>query len=227
MFYSGVTLNSNKGFDPRWEEIFKEHQWGKYPCEEVIRVTAKNFFKQERAKIKILDLGCGGGATTWFLSREGFDCYAIDGSQSAIDQAKTLLKRENLSAKFSVENFIKLNFEKNTFDAVYDLNSIQHNKFEDVEKIYQEIFRVLKPNGIFFTMCLSDQTTVGPKSIKIAERTFSTLDTLNHDVNVHLFNEQELRQLAQTNELINLESIIKQSNNKKVGHFLATYRKNN
>ena len=73
-----------KTFDEIWEDIHKNKEWGRYPSEEVIRFVARNYYNQDRDKVKILDFGCGAGANTWFLAREGFDTYAFDGSKTAV-----------------------------------------------------------------------------------------------------------------------------------------------
>lgn len=73
--------------DPKWEEIHRNREWGKYPTEYVIRFVARNYYNFPiRQRVKILDYGCGGGSHTWYLAREGFDTYAFDGSQSAIQK---------------------------------------------------------------------------------------------------------------------------------------------
>ena len=67
-----------------------------YPTEHVIRFIARNYYNvPERGKIKILDFGCGTGAHTWYLAREGFDAYAFDGSESAIRRAKKDLQKKD------------------------------------------------------------------------------------------------------------------------------------
>lgn len=83
-----------KAFSEEWEAIHATQEWGKYPSESVIRFVARNFYKYEREKIKILDFGCGVGANTWFLARERFDVYAFDGSESAIRKAKKYLENK-------------------------------------------------------------------------------------------------------------------------------------
>lgn len=69
-------------------KIHSTQEWGRYPSETVIRFITRNYYKAEREKIKILDFGCGAGAHTWNLAREGFDEYAFDGSKSAMDKAE-------------------------------------------------------------------------------------------------------------------------------------------
>ena len=81
-------------WDRTWEKVFKENEWGKYPDENFIRFLARNFYKKDRKNIRILEIGCGPGANIWYMAREGFDVYGIDGSSIAIERARTRLKTE-------------------------------------------------------------------------------------------------------------------------------------
>lgn len=49
-----------KSFCEVWEEIHAKNEWGKYPSESVVRFVARNYYKKDREKIRILDFGCGG-----------------------------------------------------------------------------------------------------------------------------------------------------------------------
>lgn len=82
-----------KSFSEEWEKIHSTQEWGRYPSETVIRFIARNYYKTEREKIKILDFGCGAGAHTWYLAREGFDVYAFDGSKVQWMRQKNIWKQ--------------------------------------------------------------------------------------------------------------------------------------
>ena len=84
--------------DKIWEEIHGNQPWGKYPQEYVIRFVARNYYNRDRKSVKILDFGCGQGANTWYLAREGFDTYAFDGSENAVLKCSERLKNEGLTA---------------------------------------------------------------------------------------------------------------------------------
>ena len=49
-----------KSFSTEWENIYKSQEWGKYPPESIVRFIARNYYKEIRENIKILDFGCGG-----------------------------------------------------------------------------------------------------------------------------------------------------------------------
>ncbi len=58
-------------------------------------VFAQNFYNaSDRKAIKILEVGCGPGANLWFMAREGFSVYGIDGSEHAIELARRRLDSE-------------------------------------------------------------------------------------------------------------------------------------
>ena len=102
--------------------FFKKQEWGKYPEIELVRFIARSFYAvPDRSKIRILDLGCGTGASMWYLSREGFSVYGIDGSKTAIDIVRSQFEEENLKGEFQIGDFIALNYPDDFFDCVVDI----------------------------------------------------------------------------------------------------------
>jgi len=152
--------NKLKSWNSSWEKVFQKREWGKYPPEELVRFIGRSFYNvKSRNKIKILDLGCGPGACSWYLAREGFSVYGIDGSKTAIQNAKKRLRNEHLHGEFKVMDFIKLDFPDKTFDVVIDIDAIQHNSLKNVPKILSAINRVLKSNGKLFSILVGNGTT--------------------------------------------------------------------
>lgn len=148
-----------KSFDETWEKIHAEREWGKYPSEHVIRFVARNYYKSDRKNTKALDIGCGAGANTWFLAREGFDVYAFDGSKSAIGRVKTLLSKDNLTANLKVCDAIEMDYPNDYFDFAIDNFSICCNKMECIEDIYKRIFNILKMGGGLLVANFTTKTT--------------------------------------------------------------------
>ncbi len=146
--------------DEIWERIHSEREWGKYPSEIVIRFIARNYYgSPERSKVKILDFGCGAGANTWYMAREGFDVYAFDGSSSAVKRVEKYLEAERLNAKLSVQDGINIQYPDDFFDAVVDNVCIYANPYDKICIMYQNVFRVLKPGGKMFTAVFGKKTT--------------------------------------------------------------------
>ena len=140
-----------KTFDPEWTKVHAEKAWGTYPSEEVVRFTARNYFKQQRNSVNILDLGCGTGANSWFLAREGFNLVAFDGAYNAVAKAQNYLASQKLSAKFCQADAGALPFQSEYFDSIIDSAAICSNTSQGIARILKECNRILKPNGKIFS----------------------------------------------------------------------------
>jgi len=145
-------------WDNVWEKIFQESEWGKYPAESLIRFIANNFYHKRNGGIKILEVGCGPGANIWYLSREGFEVYGIDGSSTAIQQAKKRLKNNGLTADLQVGDVVALPYNDQVFDAIIDIQCLTCNNMEDTRIILKEVKRCLKPQGLFYSVTMESYT---------------------------------------------------------------------
>jgi ubiquinone/menaquinone biosynthesis C-methylase UbiE len=150
-------------FDQQYQEHGMRSQRS-YPNESLIQFVAGNYFKMplaDRKNIRILELGCGSGANLWMLSKEGFDSYGIDSSQAGIE-----LAAQHLRVKWGVEadlqkgSFTQLPYSNDFFDAVIDVVSLQHLNLNDSHLALQEVYRVLKQDGAFFSYRLSDHSVM-------------------------------------------------------------------
>lgn len=148
-------------WDYNWEKVFSSRSWGKYPSESVIRFVARNFYQSKlRAEVRILEIGCGTGANLWFLAKEGFSAYGIEGSPTAVAQATTFLEKENLKAAITQGDIINLPYENEYFDAVLDVECLCCNNFVNTKKILKEVSRVLKPDGLLYSRTFTNKTTI-------------------------------------------------------------------
>lgn len=147
-----------KSFHEEWEYVHSTQEWGIYPTEHVIRFVARNYYKLDREKTRILDFGCGAGAHTWYLAREGFDVYAFDGSRSAVGKAAQRLEKEYLEAHFQVADALALDYPDDFFDAIIDNVCIYSNLLNNIQVMYQNVYQMLKPGGKFFTTCFGKKT---------------------------------------------------------------------
>lgn len=135
-----------------WDDIFRQNEWGRYPPEELIRFIARNYYRTtSRSDVAILEVGCGPGANLWYLAREGFLTYGIDGSRVAIGRARDRLKYDGLHADLCVGDAMHLPYPDGVFDAVIDIECIYANSLQDSRLILAEIGRVLKPRGMLFS----------------------------------------------------------------------------
>ena len=93
-------------------------------------------------KQRILDIGADTGDFSRFLADNGFDVYAVD----AVDKAIESIKAKGITAyKLDVEED-NLPFEDNYFDSVYCGEIIEHLLTPD--HLLKECKRVLKREGV-------------------------------------------------------------------------------
>jgi len=101
--------------------------------------------------IKVLDLACGQGRHSIALSKEGFNVTGLDYSKDLINIARQKAKREDLNTNFVEGDMLALPFLNQEFDAVINIFTAfgYFSEKKDDEKVISEVFRVLKPGGIF------------------------------------------------------------------------------
>jgi SAM-dependent methyltransferase len=107
--------------------------WRYYP----IYVGKMDYIKQyldgTSKKSKIIDLGCGEGVLVEEYRAKGHDIIGVDYNYSS----DLVLKGD----------ITQLDFEDKSFDYVLALDVIEHLNFEDQEKAFSEIHRILKDDG--------------------------------------------------------------------------------
>ena len=137
----------------KWEETHASKEWGRYPNESLIRWAQKYYGMipgKHRNQIKFLDMGCGQGASTWYLAREGYQVVAADGSKSALTKLFHRLADEDLIVEITYGDISKIQYPDQFFDAVVDVVSICHNL--NYLDIYNEAARLIKRGGRLFSM---------------------------------------------------------------------------
>lgn len=99
---------------------------------------------------KLLDLGVGFGESSVYLARKGAEVTAVDVSPEMVDLTLRLGQRYGVTIKGVVSGGEDLPVESNTYDLVYSANTLHH--VSDRKRFFEQIHRVLKPGGKFFTI---------------------------------------------------------------------------
>ena len=137
-----------------WEEVYSADTFrdkNEYPSEEIVSFIMRNYGASEHKEvINVLDMGCGWGNNLKFLKDKGFCGVGVDISKTAIQYCKS----SGYTA--SVCDFSKLPFSDSSFDIVFDRQAIQHNTIENIKKTLNEVKRVLKKGGVFFSIMISE-----------------------------------------------------------------------
>ncbi|MEO0406202.1 MAG: class I SAM-dependent methyltransferase [Cyanobacteria bacterium P01_A01_bin.135] len=106
------------------------------------------------AEAEVLDLCCGSGQATAYLTQRYRSVTGLDASPLSIKRAQA-----NVPAATYVEGWAEaMPFEDQRFDLVHSSVALHEMKPKQLSQILQEICRVLKPGGIFACIDLHQPT---------------------------------------------------------------------
>ncbi|KAJ7119651.1 S-adenosyl-L-methionine-dependent methyltransferase [Mycena epipterygia] len=112
--------------------------------------------------MRVLDVGCGVGGPAREIARfSDVEIVGLNNNEFQLQRARRYTKKAGLDGQitFVQGDFMKLEeqFGKNYFDAVYAIEATCHAP--TWEGVYGEIFKVLKPGGIFgvYEWCMTDK----------------------------------------------------------------------
>jgi SAM-dependent methyltransferase len=130
--------------DSKYIEIVyspKDKPFTKYP-KKLINHLVKKF--NLNTSSSILELGCGRGEFLQEFTNLGMKGFGVDLS----DYASTYCKEAEIKVLDITKD--KLPYPDNHFDIIYSKSFIEH--FYYPEEIFQEAYRVLKPNGVMLSL---------------------------------------------------------------------------
>ena len=108
---------------------------------------------------KVLDVACGPGHDTDYLTKKGFNCLGIDLSEKMIEIAK-----QNSRGKFEVMDFFNLKFEDDTFDGLWCSSVFVHVAKKDLFQLLGNFKRMLKNEGVLGLITVKKQKIKRDKS---------------------------------------------------------------
>ena len=108
----------------------------------------------------ILDAGCGDGRFLGQVARlrSDYSLFGADYSGRAIEFARLFVPQ----AHFSVSDLSKLQYEPNSFDAVFLIETLEHIEPSNISLILKEISRVLKKDGVLIVTVTSSLQGIPP-----------------------------------------------------------------
>lgn len=135
-----------------WENAYLEgdykNQWdSSHPSPELVGFISSRTNKKNDV---LLDVGCGTGEDTIFLSNYVNSVHGIDISPTAIIIAQKKAQKRKSKANFKVGSVYALPFSNNMFDIVLDRGCLHNLPLSEWKTYEHEIYRVLKKNGVLF-----------------------------------------------------------------------------
>ena len=103
-------------------------------------------------KVKILDIGCGGGLLSEPMRRLGAEVLGIDASDKNVKIAKAHAKKSKLDIRYLCASPESLD-TVTKFDVILNMEIVEH--VEDIDFFLKSCSKLLKKNGIMFVATLN------------------------------------------------------------------------
>lgn len=95
---------------------------------------------------RVLELGCGGGATAAVMAKQGAKVIAVDESAEQLAHARRLCEREEVKVELHQGDLAELAFVRaDSIDVVVSVYAL--GGVEDLNRVFRQAHRVLKPEA--------------------------------------------------------------------------------
>jgi ubiquinone/menaquinone biosynthesis C-methylase UbiE len=139
--------NNAPKYDANWEEY--------EPWQIELRESFIAQLKQRSPNPELLDLGCGPGRDVAFFKNHGCSPTGVDLSLGQLRQAK-----QKSNVPLLRVNMKNLPLSSNGYDGIWCCVSFVHVQREEAMEPIQEMYRILKPDGLLFISVIEGDGTV-------------------------------------------------------------------
>lgn len=137
-----------------WSMVTDKTLW-LTPCEESYYYVEK--WRRE-VRRRVLDMGCGLGRHSLLFADNGFDVTAMDISEDALTFLEKAASEQGLKISCVSANMESMPFPDNSFDCIFAMHSAGHTDTDGMNRIMNEVKRILKPRGAILMTLGSKET---------------------------------------------------------------------
>lgn len=138
-----IETTSRKYWDKTWSRLLK-HQGMIAPSGKLIQLMLPYINRGEA----VLDLGCGEGRNTIYLSRIGYRAFGLDLSPKGVQVLANNLFEEEVKAFGLIGDARHIPFRSASFSGILAHNLFDHLDEKGFRLAFNEAFRLLKPFGV-------------------------------------------------------------------------------
>lgn len=147
---------SDYSFAKEWPSMY-DQAVREEKAERIVKIL-KDYYGKNLKNLTLLDIGSSTGIMDNILARSFKKVIGTDVDTEAIKFAKNSFHRRNLF--FFVKDAMQLDLPSNSFDVVICAQVYEH--VPDVKKLFNEIYRVLKPGGACYLAALNKYWPIEP-----------------------------------------------------------------
>jgi len=196
-----------KDFEKEYQEKGSYHEDLKEFKKFFFETNYKLLAEGVRETNKVLDVACGEGELSNYLPTD--DIIGIDNAPTAIK----LAKESGRKGQYLVMDMQDLKFDENSFDVVICSLSLFYFDKSNIDKVLQEIKKVLKPDGRFV---FSYKNLEHPKIQNYISKLDETMEafSLNELKEILKKNNFKIEKVVGTNLFLDTENVSEEKLNK-------------
>ncbi|MDP6439645.1 MAG: class I SAM-dependent methyltransferase [Candidatus Brocadiia bacterium] len=135
-----------KTWDALWRGREKQRVWSS-PDGEIAALVPR--LKEEGVR-RALDIGCGLGRHVVLMAASGFETYALDSSEYAVEHCRARLDGEGLHASVVHSDMGALPYPDEFFGFVLCWDVIYHARRQRMVEVLAEVKRILRKDGLLY-----------------------------------------------------------------------------
>lgn len=187
-------------WDEAWSRVAKPHkELPKLPY--IHEITRK--LKKYKVN-KVLDLGCGSGWLSIFISKYGFDVTGIDIAKPAIDLASRWAEEDKAKVNFLAADIINIPFEEGSFDAIVCNSVLEHFRLDQAKILFEKIYKILKEKGFLFG-CFDKVGSGKGEFFQLNDATHVYTDQMRKGMMLRNYNDEEIRNLLDNFDILSFD----------------------
>lgn len=187
-------------WDEAWQRVSKPHkELPKLPY--IHEITRK--LKKYQVK-KVLDLGCGSGWLSIFISKYGFDVTGIDTAKPAVELGKLWAQEDNSNVNLLVGDILNLPFQEGSFDAVVCNSVLEHLRMDQAKILFDKIHKVLADKGFLFG-CFDRVGTGKGEYYELNDSTHIYTDEMRKGMMLRNYSDEELKGLLVNFDILSFD----------------------
>lgn len=191
-----------------WEDIWKKtdntlnYKDVFYVMDEIKLEYLLPLLPSPKNEIKTIEVGCGSARLSCFLASLGYDTTCLDYSESALMVAKENYRITNNKGKFLLGDAQNIPLKSNTFDVVLSTGLLEH--FEEPQIVINEMVRILKPGGIFYSDIVPKKFSLFRAHTDFIKKLSSLIKKENNDFYEKELNSNDIKKMLYMAKLENI-----------------------
>lgn len=165
-----IYLKSKKVWDDNIKLFPRKLQ---YPDENLVRLFSGRYIDIPKPPAKVMEHGFGHATNLVFFASKGYECAGCEISEPFLQEARELFKDVDEPVDLRLIKGLDIPYDNETFDLVVSWDVIHYlGNRKAVLKVINELYRVLKPNGVLLLSTLHPDSSFSDRMKSIGDSSY-------------------------------------------------------